>query len=153
MTTEQIQVREWMKIGQQECPLTPTSISPTVAKLRIELIYEELTELAEALGFYFQEDELYDICVFYRPKTNQILVADALADLLIVVLGTAVACGIDLDPCFQEVMRSNNTKFVKDGNGNFTVVKNRLGKIMKPATYKPPNLQPILDHQIANPLS
>lgn len=139
MTLEQQQVRRWMQIGQQECPRFPVSISSEVRKLRLRLIEEELSELG--------------VATLYDDSTDLIEVADALGDLMVVVLGTAVACGIDLEPIFQEIMRSNNTKFVNDLNGNPTVVKNHMGKILKPATYEPPNLKPIIDHQIANPLS
>lgn len=149
MTTEQMQVRQWMMAGQQDCPRCPSEVDQPTSILRIKLIHEELVELTMALGL----DSIdYGLTFIKAKNTNLNATADALADLLVVLLGTAVACGIDLDPCFQEVMRSNNTKFVKDGNGNLTVVKNHLGKIMKPSTYEPPNLVPIIQHQIENPL-
>lgn len=37
-------------------------------------------------------------------------VADGLADLIVVALGCAAECGIDLGPVFDEVMKSNATK-------------------------------------------
>lgn len=154
MTLEQQQVRRWMQIGQQTCPLTPIEPEAKVQDLRLRLISEELTELARSTGY---ELEIVNGTITPFVETSRpvdlIEVSDALADLMVVVLGTAVAYGIDLEPIFQEVMRSNNTKFVNDLNGNPTAVKNHMGKILKPATYEPPNLKPIIDHQIANPLS
>lgn len=154
MTLEQQQVRRWMQIGQQTCPLTPIEPEAKVQDLRLRLISEELTELARSTGY---ELEIVNGTITPFVETSRLVdlieVSDALADLMVVVLGTAVAYGIDLEPIFQEVMRSNNTKFVNDLNGNPTVVKNHMGKILKPATYEPPNLKPIIDHQIANPLS
>lgn len=154
MTLEQQQIRRWMQIGQQICPLTPIEPEAKVQDLRLRLISEELTELARSTGY---ELEIVNGTITPFVETSRpvdlIEVSDALADLMVVVLGTAVAYGVDLEPIFQEVMRSNNTKFVNDLNGNPTVVKNHMGKILKPATYEPPNLKPIIDHQIANPLS
>lgn len=67
---------------------------------------------------------------------NLIGVADGLADLIYVVLGTAVEYGIDLEPIFNEVHRSNMTKV--DGH------LNEFGKWIKPDNYSPANLEPIL---------
>ena len=65
---------------------------------------------------------------------------DALCDLLYVTYGAASAAGIDLDPLFTEVHRSNMTKIggPKDENG----------KALKPPGYSPPNLKRLIDEQI-----
>ena len=52
-----------------------------------------------------------------------------MADLLYVVYGTAVSYGIDMDPVFREVHRSNMSKV-----GGY---KRDDGKWVKPATYSP----------------
>lgn len=135
MTLEQQQIRQWMLNAKQECPLKPTLPSATLGMFRCALIREENDELRRAFD------------------TNDIIeVADGLGDLLYVVLGTAVACGIDLEPVFQEIHRSNATKLVKDGDGNFSLTKNHLGKVLKPDSYSPPNLQPIITAQCNAPL-
>lgn len=63
-------------------------------------------------------------------------VGDALADLLYVTFGAAVAAGIDLRPLFEEVHRSNMTK--KPGGG------------LKPRgdRYEPPDVRGILERQL-----
>lgn len=92
-------------------------------ELRYALIDEELTELREAM-------------------TNEDLVeiADALGDLLYVIYGAGHAYGIDLDKVFAEIHRSNMTKLGPDGKA----IRREDGKVMKPATYTPPNLVPII---------
>lgn len=91
-------------------------------KLRLELIEEELQELREA----FHMD-------------NVVEVADAIGDLMYVVLGCAVTCGIDIEPIFHEIHRSNMTKI-----GGYKDVD---GKWVKPNIYKPAKLLPILIRQ------
>jgi predicted HAD superfamily Cof-like phosphohydrolase len=91
-------------------------------KLRVKLIEEELQELRVA---------------FYA--NNVVQVADAIGDLMYVVLGCAVTCGIDIEPIFHEIHRSNMTKV----GGH----KNVDGKWVKPETYEPAKLLPILERQ------
>ena len=62
-------------------------------------------------------------------------IADALGDLAYVVLGTAVACGIEIGPILREIHRSNMTKEV----GQFKPVKG--------PDYTPPSLRPLLIQQ------
>lgn len=124
MRKEQEQVREFMLKAGQECPVKPTLPPKSICNLRYSLIDEELTELWEA----FQ-------------SRNIIETADAITDLLVVVLGTAVACGIDIQPCWDEVHRSNMTKFI-DGH------RREDGKWVKGPSYSPANLQPILTEQL-----
>jgi predicted HAD superfamily Cof-like phosphohydrolase len=94
-----------------------------IRKLRITLIREEFEEFARA-------SDNFDI----------VEVADALADLLVVVNGAALAWGIALEPIFAEVHRSNMTK---DGG-----LLREDGKILKGPDFSPPNLEPLLESQI-----
>jgi predicted HAD superfamily Cof-like phosphohydrolase len=104
-------------------PEAPTLPPPETARMRLRLIREETEELAEAL----EEGDL-------------VAVADAIADLLYVTVGTAVTCGIDLRPVFAEVHRSNMTKDPRAGLG-------ADGKIVKGPTFEPPELEPLLRAQ------
>lgn len=60
--------------------------------------------------------------------------------MLYVVYGAAVTYGIDLEPIFDEIHRSNMSKLWPDG----TVQKREDGKVLKPPTYSPADLEPIL---------
>ncbi|MFO7897255.1 MAG: nucleoside triphosphate pyrophosphohydrolase family protein [Candidatus Cloacimonadales bacterium] len=71
----------------------PVWLQTSREHLRMRLILEEASELANAYA-----------------KQDYIEVADALADLLYVVYGTAAEHGIDIDRVFEEVHRSNMTK-------------------------------------------
>ncbi len=97
------------------------SIGADKASLRMRLLEEEVAELVDAVS----RESIFDI-------------ADALADILYVVCGTALVYGIDLDAVFREVHRSNMTK-VDSG------VKRRSdGKILKGSAYEPPDLRTAL---------
>lgn len=125
MNIEEKQVLEFHKTFELAIAKKPAIPDEATQKLRIALIQEELDELARA----FAEKDVVDV-------------ADALADLLYVTYGAAVACGIDIDPVFQEVHRSNMTKV----GGH----KRADGKWVKPPTYTPANIPPVLARQPAN---
>jgi len=101
---------------------TPSIPDEPTQTLRKRLIQEEFEELQEAL----QEKDLPSI-------------AKELADLLYVVYGTAVSLGIDMEPVFQEVHRSNMSKV-----GGY---KREDGKWVKPPTYSPAKIEPLLNKQ------
>jgi predicted HAD superfamily Cof-like phosphohydrolase len=106
-------VASLLKVSQQE--LDETSREDLRA-VRVRLMVEELRELVEAL----------------REK-DEVAVADGVADLCYVVVGTAVAFGLPLDELMAEVHRSNMSK-TPDGQ-------------LKPAkgpNFSPPNLKAIL---------
>lgn len=63
---------------------------------------------------------------------------DALADILVVTYGTAVELGVDLEPVFAEVHRSNMSK---DGG------KDAGGKVLKGPGFSPPDLRRVLREQ------
>lgn len=73
-------------------------------------------------------------------------VADGLADLLYVTLQLANTFGIDIEPVFWEVHRSNMTKVWPPStpdSAKFDTGDGR-GRYLKPPTFSPPNLNPIL---------
>jgi predicted HAD superfamily Cof-like phosphohydrolase len=104
----------------------PASIDDRTRALRIRLIHEEFEELKEAMA-----------------KNDLAGIAKEMADLLYVVYGTAVSYGIDMDSVFREVHRSNMSKV-----GGY---KREDGKWVKPATYSPAAIEPILAEQAAPP--
>jgi predicted HAD superfamily Cof-like phosphohydrolase len=100
----------------------PGPIDERTRVLRERLIQEEFDELKQAMA---NED---------LPA-----IAKELADLLYVVYGTAVSYGIDMEPIFREVHRSNMSKV-----GGY---KREDGKWVKPASYSPAAVAPIVAEQ------
>lgn len=94
--------------------------------LRLSLITEELAELVDAINRGSEVDTL-----------------DALADLIYVVVGTAVTFGLPLAEAFAEVHKSNMTKAVrKPGDTRLrdkgeTYVAPDLGKVLRTAKEVP----------------
>ena len=125
MKTKQQMVAEFMCTFNQNVRPSPSCIPPNEIELRYRLISEELNELVDALNSH----DIYEI-------------ADAIGDLLYVVYGAACACGIKIDPIFNEIHRSNMTK-----RGGYI---NEYGKLVKPPTYEPPKLLPLIDAQMKN---
>ena len=121
----------------------PTMPTPEMAKLRLKLIEEELDELAQALGFKYDDEIGVYKCQRHIPIEDLAPVADAIGDLLYVVFGTAVSCGIDMEPIFNEIQRSNMSKFV-DG------FRREDGKWVKGKSYSPVNLKPLIEAQLQN---
>lgn len=100
-------------------PKVPTLPSMKVRRLRTRLMVEEARELREA----FAEKDLAKI-------------ADALADHIYIQIGTAIACGIDLRPVFEEVHAANMRK----GGGKMRAD----GKILKPKDWRGPDIEAAL---------
>jgi predicted HAD superfamily Cof-like phosphohydrolase len=87
-------VRAFMRKHHQDTPFKPSIPVEATVALRKSLIEEEVNkELIPAMD----KGDLYEI-------------ADALADTLYVVFGTALAYGIPMDSIFDEVHRSNMSK-------------------------------------------
>ena len=106
----------------------PTLVSEEEYTLRYNLIREELEEYASA-------------CV----DGDIVEIADALGDLLVVVLGGAEIHGINLEPVFNEIMRSNMSKL--DADGKPVPHPTVPGKIGKSDLYSPPDIPRVLDRQ------
>lgn len=116
-------VGDFMEAFGQEVNCEPTLRDQDTQDLRIDLIQEELDELA--LGI---------------DNNDIVEVADALTDLLYVVYGAGHAFGIDLDECFTEVHESNMSKLGEDGRP----IYREDGKVLKGPNYFVPNLEEIL---------
>jgi len=173
MTSQQISVKEWMQKFGQETPEKPCIPSLEVRKLRAKLILEEALETIEALGLLpFAKENLYeddsvtmDIVGFYEEperkanllykplRPDLVKIADGIADSLVVQLGTAVACGIDIEPVFTEVMRSNWSKLWTDRD-LFPSIENRpclqVGDSFHPTAYMKATLISVTDYGLCN---
>lgn len=113
MNNEQRMVQAWHKRFGVAVNSSPTVISHDLFQLRTDLIYEEFLE-------------------FIRAGKEQDLVK---------IYGAAVTYGIDMQPIFAEVQRSNMSK------GDPEVLKRPDGKVLKGKNWSPPNLAPILATQ------
>ncbi|MBX3334995.1 MAG: hypothetical protein KF876_12795 [Nitrospira sp.] len=122
MTNEQTMVEAFHNRFDILVQTVPTDLNDDTKQLRVRLIQEEFDELKEAMA-----------------AGNLAAVAKELADLLYVTYGTAVSYGIDMEPVFQEVHRSNLSKV-----GGY---KRADGKWVKPPTYSPADINPILEAQ------
>jgi predicted HAD superfamily Cof-like phosphohydrolase len=122
MTDEQRMVAEFHRTFDIHVADSPSVPDLATRMLRVSLITEESDELRRTL-----------------EQQDVVGIAKELADLLYVVYGTAVSCGIDLEPVFREVHRSNMSKI----NGH----KRADGKWVKPPDYSPARIQPILTEQ------
>ena len=100
-------------------------VPDAVIALRVSLIQEELNEYRHAA-------EAHDL----------VEVADALSDLMYVVLGTYVSHGLQdvAEALFAEVHRSNMSKLDEHGN----VIYRADGKVLKSTGWSLPDLAKIL---------
>lgn len=128
MTDEQTMVQDFHRKFEILIQTAPANLTDETQQLRVRLIQEEFDELKESMA-----------------TGNLASVAKEMADLLYVVYGTAVSYGIDMEPVFQEVHRSNLSKV-----GGY---KRADGKWMKPPTYSPAQLEPVLEAQREQPVT
>lgn len=127
----QYDVETFMRMCGQEVKTHPQAPDAQTVALRKELIYEEVMGLGE----------LFDS----MDKGNLAGIADGIADVLYVVLGTAAAYGIDAQACFDEAHRSNMTKATWDERTRtFVVIKSETGKILKPDTFVPADFSKVI---------
>lgn len=128
MTSEQTMVEAFHSKFEILVQTAPTDVNEDTKHLRVRLIQEEFDELKEALA-----------------TGDLTAIAKEIADLLYVTYGTAVSYGIDMEPIFQEVHRSNMSKV-----GGY---KRADGKWVKPPTYSPADIVSILEAQQGHALA
>lgn len=121
MRTAQRKVEAFMRKAGQKIPDEQTVGGVGLRELRHSLIAEELNEYA--LAITIEE------------------IADAITDLAYVVVGAAVAHGLDLSLLFDEVHAANMRKL----RGKYTIRPD--GKIIKPKDWEPPNISGVLARQ------
>lgn len=131
-TKMQRQVEEFHAAMHQPVGLLPHALPADRIPVRVELIREEF------------QDELIPAL----EAGDLVETADACVDLLYVVLGLMVECGLDAGPLFDEVQRSNMSKLGADGqpivagpndpDGTFE------GRVKKGPNYSKPDLKSII---------
>lgn len=120
-------VKIFMEACGQEVMESPSydSSNENQVNLYMELIREEFEELKQG-----------------HANKDIVEVADACGDLIWVILGLCNSLGIPIQPVWEEITSSNMSKTV-DGK----VIKRDDGKILKPDTYFPPNIEKVLKPQ------
>ncbi len=163
-------VRNWNKSIGKNCPNTPTVPTLEIIKLVISLIQEELDEMKEACGMKQLTEEELEACENNACETGNlndafamgresvgwsspvldevdlVAVADSLSDLTVVVHGGGALFGINLDETFEEVMTSNDSKLI-DG-----WARESDGKWQKGPSYRPPNLEAVIERLYNEPM-
>lgn len=114
MGPEQAMVREFHEKYDAPIGDKPAQITPKDRLRRARLICSEAAEFLEA-----------------ADRDDFVEMVDALADILVVTYGAAVEMGVDLEPVFNEVHRSNMSK-----SGG----KDPGGKILKGPGFRPPEI-------------
>jgi predicted HAD superfamily Cof-like phosphohydrolase len=104
-------------------------IPSSVSELRTSLLEEELDEYRVAVKGH-----------------DLVGVADALTDLMYVLLGTYVSYGLQshAEELFNEVHRSNMSKF----NLAEQTMRREDGKVLKPISFSAPDIQAVLNRKV-----
>ena len=121
MSPEQRMVQQFHEKYDLPCADRPVMPGVKDRLRRARLIVGEAAEFLEA-----------------ADKGDFIEMVDALADILVVTYGSAVEMGVDLEPVFAEVHRSNLSK-----NGGL----DPGGKVLKGPAFSPPNILETLTKQ------
>lgn len=123
MEKQLLQVLEFQKAFNVECPSNPVMVKNPRARLRQKLLQEEVKELSEA--------------------KNIVDASDAMCDILYILLGTAHEYGVAdrMEMLFDEVHGSNMSKLGIDKKPRFR----KDGKVLKQKGYRKPKLKPILE--------
>ncbi len=119
-------VRHFHEVFQCHRERTPVAELPSdVSEGRIRMLLEELEEYRAAV----RDNDIVEI-------------ADALTDMLYVLLGTFIAHGLQdiAEEFFDEVHRSNMSKLDDQGNPIFR----NDGKVMKSERFSEPDLRSII---------
>jgi predicted HAD superfamily Cof-like phosphohydrolase len=155
MNQHQKNINKFMKLAGQEVPEKPTMPNHATRVLRAQLILEECMETISALGFDLfmkvsvSQDpplhypvELGNITFINNDKENLEEIIDGVADISVVSIGTASACGVDMEDILEEVDQNNLAKF---GPGGY---RDENGKWRKPPDHKRPDISGIIESQI-----
>lgn len=106
-----------------------------LAGLYMSLIAEETDETFDAFRALLDTDDGSDA---HTAAVADVI--DGCADVIVVAIGMMLALGVDPAKAYAEVMRSNHSKLQPDG----TALHRADGKILKPATYSPPDLKRVV---------
>lgn len=163
----QRQIADFMTRCDQAVAAYPQLPADDIKILRIRLMVEELLGAIDPNEFLVDENGqlIQDVGAYtellIKNKSNELVasilkgdlvgIADGIADVLYVVIGTAIAYGINIQEVFNEVHRSNLSKTVwNEEEQRYTIEKDEYGKGIKPPTYSPAEIEPIIHRQITD---
>jgi len=118
MMKQQQQVKEFQIAFNHPIANKPTFMDKKRAEARMSWVKEEVQE--------------------FLDSDNVIDQSDALCDMLYFILGTAVECGVDLEPVFDIVQNANMAKLFPDGKPRYRELDN---KVIKPEGWEAPEPQ------------
>ncbi len=152
LTPHAQRVLSFMLRAKQECPVSPIIPDEKVRLLRAKLIFEEAMELIkDGLGVEVSIDSTgvivdgkEDVSFGFKiaGPGDLTLIADGVADLSVVNIGTALACGLEDQRILEIVDRNNLAKFGPGHSYRFD------GKLIKPPNHKKPDLKSEIELQI-----
>lgn len=132
-------VYDFHKVFKHPVGDVPTVEDRKLIQSRVNLISEEFLEFMEAT---YGESEIApmkqaveSVAMFEETEPDIVEMADALADMVYVIVGTAVALGIPFMTIFNEVHSSNMSKLFPDGTAHYRESDNKV--IKGPNTFKP----------------
>ena len=140
------------KIDHRQLVPTVPCIPPTdVRLLRAQLVLEEALETVHALGFSVQVGAAevvvrhVDDVEFFEHGSDLNLgdMIDGACDTIYVAVGVLASCGVPDGLCMDRVLTANGHKFI-----NGPVINEKTGKYLKPAGWK----APVYDDIIESPL-
>lgn len=136
METLQQMVNEFRKAMDLPVSEFPRTLSPEEAKLHIQMIRDEFEK--EFVPAFLEQNllEMYDAGI----------------DVLVYVIGALSNAGLDIEPGFREIHRSNMSKMDPETGKAIKAGPNDPsgepeGKVLKGPNYSPPNLHPIINEQ------
>lgn len=147
-------IREFMEAFGQDTRTVPLDQpSQELRLLRGRLVLEEAFELAAALGLKISTNPLLEpeqvdpkkvqVEIDENLEYDQLETADALADIVVVTKGSALALGVPVDAIIVDEVGPANMAKLNPETGK--PILREDGKILKPEGWEPPNIARALD--------
>lgn len=129
-------VRKFHKRCGQSIEITPTIPTLKELNLRIDLINEEINKELIPLLERYQDPQYRKI----GNNTKDIAeITDGILDSIYVLLGTLIVFGVEAQPIWDEIQKSN----MKKRGGGYR----EDGKVLKPKGWTPPDIQKLIQIQ------
>ncbi len=128
----------------EDLPKVPTPMPLMQRLLRARLILEETLELInDGLGLNVSVGndrpiDVNDIILLESHQGDLVELADGVADVSVVTIGTAIQCGLPVDDLLELVDANNLDKF----QPGFSIRAD--GKLLKPPGHQPPDIVGLL---------